>query len=364
MEGRTLRVTYVLPKLVDHPVGGFKVHYQYANELAARGHKVTVVHPATTGFVPSARELASFAAAALRRRLRGGGAVPWFALDERVGSSNVVRLRPASLPDGDVLLLTAWQTAERTVGAPPRAGRSVQIVFDYEHWLESPALRPRIARALGRPDVTRIATSAGVASLLEELGARAVATVTPGLAAGEFGLDVPVALRGPVVTFALRHGLSKDMATAFAAVAQIRQAVPDAEIRCFGDPSQAAPASVRHLGRLEQRALRRCYNETAVFLLTSRHEGWGLPAAEAMACGAAVVSTRNGGTEEFVRDGANGLLVPAADPGAVAAAAVRLLGDEDLRASLGARAAGEALQMTVERATDRVEEVLRRVAHR
>jgi glycosyltransferase involved in cell wall biosynthesis len=45
-----------------------------------------------------------------------------------------------------------------------------------------------------------------------------------------------------------------------------------------------------------------------VFMLTSRYEGWGLPATEAMACGAAVVSTRNGGTEDFLVDGAQLLL--------------------------------------------------------
>jgi glycosyltransferase involved in cell wall biosynthesis len=46
----------------------------------------------------------------------------------------------------------------------------------------------------------------------------------------------------------------------------------------------------------------------------SRYEGWGLPSLEAMACGAAVVSTRSDGIEDFVVDGRNGLLSPVGDP--------------------------------------------------
>jgi hypothetical protein len=52
-----------------------------------------------------------------------------------------------------------------------------------------------------------------------------------------------------------------------------------------------------------------------------------------------VVATAVGGTREIVRDGTDGILVPAADPGEAAAAVQRLLTDETLRRAMSEAAA-------------------------
>lgn len=74
-----------------------------------------------------------------------------------------------------------------------------------------------------------------------------------------------------------------------------------------------------------------------VFVLTSTYEGFGNVLIEAMACGTPVVATRSPGTIEIIEHESNGLLVDH-EPGAVAGAISRLLGDAALRASLVARA--------------------------
>lgn len=75
-----------------------------------------------------------------------------------------------------------------------------------------------------------------------------------------------------------------------------------------------------------------------VFVSASRSEAFGLASVEAMACGAAVVATATEGSHAVVEDGVTGLLVPARDPDAIAAAVVRLLEDEPLRARLATNA--------------------------
>ena len=75
-----------------------------------------------------------------------------------------------------------------------------------------------------------------------------------------------------------------------------------------------------------------------VFALPSLYEGSSLAVLEAMAAGRAVVSSAIGGTDELVRDGDSGLLVPPGDADALAAALRRLLADDQLRAALARRA--------------------------
>jgi glycosyltransferase involved in cell wall biosynthesis len=72
-----------------------------------------------------------------------------------------------------------------------------------------------------------------------------------------------------------------------------------------------------------------------VVVVPSRREPLGLAAVEALACGTPVIAAAVGGLIEVVRDGENGVLVPPADPGALASALGRLR-DPGMRARLGA----------------------------
>jgi len=69
----------------------------------------------------------------------------------------------------------------------------------------------------------------------------------------------------------------------------------------------------------------------------------GLPnvALEAMAAGKPLVATRVGGLPELVHDGANGVLIEEKNATELASALLRLAGDADLRARLGAAARDE-----------------------
>lgn len=88
-------------------------------------------------------------------------------------------------------------------------------------------------------------------------------------------------------------------------------------------------------GRVSRDELVRLYNEAEVFVSPSLYEGFGLPAAEAMACGAPIIATTAGAFPEVVEDDVSGLLVPPGDAQALADAIDRVLGDGLLQRRLG-----------------------------
>jgi glycosyltransferase involved in cell wall biosynthesis len=73
------------------------------------------------------------------------------------------------------------------------------------------------------------------------------------------------------------------------------------------------------------------------------HEGLPLAILEAMSLGKPVVATAVGGVPSVIESGVNGLLVPAANPAALADSLLDLANDHELRARLGGQAGEDAL---------------------
>lgn len=83
---------------------------------------------------------------------------------------------------------------------------------------------------------------------------------------------------------------------------------------------------VHFTGRLTREELVKHYSAAEIAVVPSLYEGFGLPAAEAMACGTPVVATTGGALSEVVGDA--GILVPPRNADALAAAIRQLLNDK------------------------------------
>jgi glycosyltransferase involved in cell wall biosynthesis len=91
-------------------------------------------------------------------------------------------------------------------------------------------------------------------------------------------------------------------------------------------------------------------------------EGQGLSIIEAMATGRPVVATRTGGIPETVTDGETGVLVPPAEPAAIAAAVRTFVADPEEGVRMGERAAASvAARFSRESSVSRFEAIYRHV---
>jgi glycosyltransferase involved in cell wall biosynthesis len=119
-----------------------------------------------------------------------------------------------------------------------------------------------------------------------------------------------------------------------------------------------APEGVRYLGRVERAHLVRLFQAARIFVYPSLYEGFGFPAAEALACGVPVVATNSSSLPEVVGDA--GLLAEPGDAGALAAHIHRLLdalGRPDRVAVLAERGVRQAAKFRWERTAEAMERI-------
>jgi glycosyltransferase involved in cell wall biosynthesis len=103
-------------------------------------------------------------------------------------------------------------------------------------------------------------------------------------------------------------------------------------------------SAVRLLGYVDQKDIAAFYRACHVHVFPSKYEGFGLPVAEAMACGAPTVTTNATSIPEIT--GNSAVLVPPSDPVALAEALRSLCLDDVQRAQLRQRGPLEVARFT------------------
>ena len=182
-------------------------------------------------------------------------------------------------------------------------------------------------------------------------------------------LRARLGIEGPTLAFAGRLTRPKALGIALEALEQVEGVslvlVGDGEERAALERRAAAlDGRVRFLGAQPRERVLETMAAADAVLLSSTWENFPHAVVEALAVGTPVISTDVGGVGEVVRDGENGLLVPAGDPAPLADAIRRFFADGELRERLRAGAAASAEALSPDRVYVRLEEVLRETARR
>jgi len=118
------------------------------------------------------------------------------------------------------------------------------------------------------------------------------------------------------------------------------------------------------LGKRGQDTLPYYYSAAEVVVMPSLYESFGMVALEAMACGTPVIASEVGGLGYLVQNDVTGFTVPDSDPAALCEKLSMLLGDTDLRETMGQHAAEYALDYAWEKIAARIVEVYRDVVRK
>jgi glycosyltransferase involved in cell wall biosynthesis len=231
---------------------------------------------------------------------------------------------------------TFWRTA-RPVASSARSGEGYYLVQDIETcFYTDDDTRANVVATYDLP-LQLLATSQWVSRELERRGKRAAYiglgidhTVFERLSAAESLEERIVLVNAP-----RKRSLwsLKGMDLLLAALSAIKEARADLKIWSYSPhPLSGGFEQVvdRHWEQKSDPEVAELYRRASCFLITSFHEGFCLPALEAMACGTPVVTTAADGNLEFCLDGET-CLITESEPRAVARSVIKLIEDPPLK---------------------------------
>ena len=120
----------------------------------------------------------------------------------------------------------------------------------------------------------------------------------------------------------------------------------------------SAPPNMQFLGRVTRDRTAEVYRDADVFVLPTLSDGFAITQVEAMGNGLPVITTPNCG--QVVTEGVDGLIVPAGDATALAAAIARLSADRPLLAEMSRQAILKVGNFRLPNQSDDIEAEVRR----
>lgn len=289
--------------------------------------------------------------------------IDWHPIDERVRLLYVPSADERHIPDGDILFATAWNTARPVMGCRSAKGEKCYLIQHYETFLG-----PReLVDETWRLPLRKVVIAQWLLDLGINLGADSLNYVPNGIDHKRYHATQPIERRPRQVAMMCSHVEFKGSKDGIAALQIAKIKFPDLRVVLFGN-SYRPPWVPEWMSYAEnppqQLIIEQLYNGSSIMLSPSLAEGFGLPPAEAAACGCAIVATDVGGHHEFIEDRVTGLLSPPKNPQAMARNLCLLLENDELRIRL-ARSANDFIKnFTWERSTDLLESFMLQAVNR
>lgn len=301
-----MKITLALPG-IDGLFGGLRVVAQYSRHLVAQGHEITLA-VRRPSLEPGRKKK-------LLNMLGLGGPASGLPADRGhftgldipvIHLKETCPVRPADLPDADLVVSTWWSTAEWANRLPARKGRHVHFIQGYEDFSEF--YRKRVIAVYSQNNHKLVVSSWLRKKIKDDFGKNSK-IVTNGVDVSKFRTERRDRIYPGRIGFVYSSHFVKNCSLALEALSLVAQERSDLEFIAFGHEArpETFPEWISYERQPQQNRIARIYASCDLWLFTSTAEGFGLPILEAMASRTPVLATPAGAAPDLI-DGTNGRL--------------------------------------------------------
>ncbi|MBX7042863.1 MAG: glycosyltransferase family 4 protein [Ignavibacteria bacterium] len=318
-------INFVVPELAR--TGGMRVIFEYANRFASAGHDVMMYTPVIP-FYPYKgqirRHFIKYQIAKVHEFRKRSFKPPDDIYRYDFEIKYLWRLKNSTIRNADAVIATSWTSSYPVARLNESKGKKTYLIQDYEVWNSS----VKHVDDSYRFPMERITVSKYLQTLLSEKFGSDSTVIPNGIDFGVFNPGQSKSSGSGSVLF-VDHPLSnKNTALAVETAKLIHQKFPDVKFRAFGTGRyHEMPGFIGFTQNPSDNEIAELYRSSDIFLYTSTHEGFGLPPAEAMACGCAVVGTNAGAFPDYAVNGISAVIPDKFSPEAFSEAVEQLLAD-------------------------------------
>lgn len=353
-----MQINLVLPEyLPDTPIGGYKIIFEYANALATRGHQVVISFigqeiMSTFGWKTPYLLTRFLFRKFLKFRNRP---IEWFEFHKdikfKIEQTDVL----SSFVKADVIMATSAKTAKIVNKLSPKHGRKFYFIQGDERFYGT----KNSAEETWFYSMKKIAVSSSLRQILHDVTGESIAYVPNFIDTAEFGLDQSINSREQIVSMLVHSQKIKGTKYGLEALKIVSKRIPNLKVILFGVETLKVnlPDNFIYYKAATHEQLRSIYNNSAIYLMPSYKEGWGLTATEAMQCGAMLITAENGGVDDFAVANHTAIIVKPKSVNALAEKLIYYLNNPEERLKIAIEGNRTIQSFTREKSVVRLEKI-------
>lgn len=352
------KIVFWMPRACMEPAGGFKIVFEYANRLAKDGIPVEIVYPmihygAKYDWIHAVAYRFIFLWRLIFKTYRP---TSWFHIERSIRQTWLWKIEDYLLKEPAIIVATAIETA---YSLQEYQNKLLEDKFYFIQGFENWGFTDDQVVASYHFPIKKIVISQWLKDLLKECGENSI-FIPNGFDFNLFNLKNPIADRDKHKIICMYHtNQLKDISTSLKAFDIVKKMYPQLHVTLFGVFDKPNLSEwYDYYQRPNKKLFNALYNDAAIYVGSSKVEGWGLTVGEAMQCGCAVACTDNKGYLEMAKNGETALVSPIKDYQALADNIIKLIEDDKLRQTIAQNGNKFIQEFDIEKSYQKLKNIL------